>query len=127
MEAEAGVDASTCARLLEHRLPASVHVLRNVAGQQAGVARCLLLRADLNASLECYDGASILAPALVLRLASRRAPALHCRHPVRAGHGHARGEPVSVEMIDHVQRGIGRDAVAWHANASIEWLLRVGA
>ena len=59
VEAEAGVDASTCARLPEHRFPALVHVLRNVAGQQAGVVRCLLLRAGLNASLECYDGASI--------------------------------------------------------------------
>ena len=28
--------------------------------------------------------------------------------------------------IDPVQRGIGRDAVAWNANASLECLLRVG-
>ena len=34
---------------------------------------------------------------------------------------------MSVEKIDPVQRGIGRDAVAWHANASVECLLRVGA
>ena len=45
--------------LAEHRFLALAHVLRNVAGQQAGVARCLLLRAGLNASLECYGGASI--------------------------------------------------------------------